>query len=432
MFGEILVILLLIMANGIFSMAEFAIVSANKVRLQQKAQRGDSGARAALKLANAPNRFLSTIQVGITLIGILAGAFGGATITERIAEYLNQITFIAPHSRGLALAIVVIAITYLTLILGELVPKRLALNYSEKIASILAIPLSNLSIITSPFVWLASAPTDIILFLLGSRKVKEPFITEEDIKLLISQGAQLGEFEKIEQEMVAGVFRLGSLRIEVFMTPRKEVVWLNINDPLEENWLKISSSTSSHFPVCDENLDNVLGAVSVKDLLSEFTTNPNKPINLRRLLKKPSYIPESTLALNVLELFKKTGVHFGFVVDEYGGFEGLVTVKDILEAIVGEIAEEGKLIEPQAIQEEDGSWLLEGMLIIDRFKEIFDIHNWPDEEEKDYYQTVGGFIMNEMGRIPSEGDFFEWRGLKFEIKSMDGNRVDKVRVVVNG
>ncbi|AFZ30527.1 protein of unknown function DUF21 [Gloeocapsa sp. PCC 7428] len=420
---EILIIFLLIVANGIFAMSEMAIVSSRKARLQQLANEGNAKARAALKLAESPNNFLSTVQVGITLIGILTGAFGGATIARTLAGYLQQIPGLAPYSQAIAFGIVVLIITYLSLILGELVPKRLALNNPERIAANIATPMRTIAAIVSPAVYFLSASTDFVLRLLGIGPSSEPLVTEEEIKVLIEQGTEAGTFEAAEQDMVERVFRLGDRPVSALMTPRPEIVWLDLEDSLEVNRHRIIDGGHSRFPVCQGGLDNVLGIVPVSDLLARCLSN--QPLDLTVSLRQPVFVPESTRGLKVLEMFKQTGTHIALVVDEYGVIQGLVTLNDILIEIVGDVPSDDDQEEPQAVQREDGSWLLDGMLSIDEFFELFAIKEIP-AEHRGSYQTLGGFVITHLGRIPTASDYFEWQGMRIEVVDMDGNRVDKV------
>ena len=423
---EVLFILLLLIANGVFAMSEMAIVSARKVRLQHRANGGDDKARAALALANAPNQFLSTVQVGITLIGILAGALGGATIAETLAALLKRIALLAPYSEAMGLSLVVIGITYLSLIIGELVPKRVALNNPEQIAALVAVPMGTLSAIASPVVHLLGTSTDVVLRVLGIRPPSEPQVTEEEIKVLIEQGTEAGTFEEAEQDMVQRVFRLGDRQVSALMTPRLEIVWLDLEDSPEENQHRMISSIHARFPVCQGGLENVLGIVQVKDLLA--LALGGQPLDLTVSLRTPLFVPESMLALKVLELFKQSGTHTALVVDEYGVIQGLVTLNDILEAIVGDMPSVDELTEPQAVQREDGSWLLDGLLPVEEFLEHLQIKELPGQT-KGSYQTLGGFVVTHLGRIPAATDHFEWNGLRFEVMDMDGNRVDKVLVM---
>ena len=426
---EILFIIVLIVINGLFTMVEIAVVSARKTRLQQLADEGDAGARAALQLMHAPNRFLSTIQIGITLIGILAGTFGGATFVEKLAARLSQIQFLAPYSETISIVIVVLGITYLSLVIGELVPKQLALNSAERIASAVAPPMQMLSVIASPVVRLLSFSTGVVVRALGIRPTSEPPITEEEIKIMIEAGTQVGVFEPTEQEMVERVFRLGDRKVSALMTPRTEIAWFDLDDSAEEIQRKLTASGHSRFPIAQGSLDNVLGVVHARDLLARNLVG--QPIDLRATLHPPLFVPEGMPALMVLDRFKEARSQIALVIDEYGGLQGLVTINDMLEAIVGDILLMNEVDEPEAIQREDGSWLLDGMLPIDEFKEVFPIQELPAEKEG-YYQTLGGFVMSALGRIPATGDHFDWGGLRFEVVDMDRRRVDKVLVVPVG
>ncbi|MEH2298608.1 MAG: hemolysin family protein [Nostoc sp.] len=426
---EILIILVLIIANGVFSMSEMAIVSARKVRLQQLANQGDPKAKAALKLAESPNHFLSTVQVGISLIGILTGAFGGATIANRVAVNVKHVPLLAPYSDLLSFGIVVLIITYFSLIVGELVPKRLALNNPERIASIVAIPMQALAAIASPVVYLLSASTDLILRVMGITASTEPQVTEEEIKILIEQGTEAGTFEEAEQDMVERVFRLGDRPVSYLMTPRPDIVWLDLEDSAEENRQKMVDSAYSRYPVCQGGLDNVLGVIPVTDLLARSFRG--EPLDLTVGLRQPVFVPESTRGLKVLELFKQTITHMALVVDEYGVIQGLVTLNDIMSEIVGDVPSTDGQDQPQAVQREDGSWLLDGMLPVEDFLELFGMEEW-QSEERGSYQTLGGFVITNLGRIPAAADYFEWQSMRIEVMDMDGNRVDKVLVVPKG
>jgi len=426
---EVSVVVLLILLNGIFAMSEIAVVSARKTRLRQWAEEGNAKARAALELANNPNQFLATIQIGITLVGILAGAFGGATIAKELTVILNDISWLAPYSHPLSLALVVGVIAYLSLIVGELVPKRLALNNPERLAMAIAAPMQVLSRVAYPAVHLLGLSTELLLRALGMRPSTEPLVTEEEIRALIEQGTQAGMFEEAEQEMVERVFRLGDRRVSAVMTPRTEIVWLDREASALEIRRTITESAHSRFLVADGSLDNVLGVVHAKDLLAHILGE--QVVNLDATLQQPLYVPESMRALKVLELFKQSGTHIALVIDEYGGIQGLVTPSDILEAIVGDLPEAGEQVEPLAVQREDGSWLLDGMLPVDEFKDLFDLGELPGEDQG-IYQTLAGFVVMQLGRIPAATDYFVWEGLKIEVVDMDGNRVDKVLVTPTG
>lgn len=406
-------------------MSELAIVSARKVRLQQLANQGDIKARIALELANAPNQFLASVQIGITLLAILSGAFAESTIARRLIPLLNLVPWLAPYSDALSSVIAILIITYLTLIIGELVPKRLALNYPERIASIVAIPMRMLANIASPVVYLLSASTDLVVRMMGIKPSTEPQVTEEEIRVLIEQGTEAGTFEEAEQDMVERVFRLGDRPVNALMTPRPDIVWLDLEDTAEENRKKMLDSCHSRFPVCQGGLDNVLGIMHVTDLLARSLSG--QQLDLTVSLRQPVFVPESTRGLKILEVFKQTGIHLALVVDEYGVIQGLVTLNDIMVEIVGDVPSAGELEEPQAVQREDGSWLLDGMLPVDEFFEIFEIDEIPTDH-RGSYQTLGGFVITHLGKIPSATDYFEWESLRFEVMDMDGNRVDKVLV----
>ncbi|MFM2062442.1 MAG: hypothetical protein RLZZ507_2112 [Cyanobacteriota bacterium] len=423
---EILIILALIFANGVFSMSEMAIVSARKVRLQQLANQGNLNAQAALQLAESPNHFLSLVQVGITLINILNGVFGGATIAQRLEKYVQLVPFLADYSQPIAFGVVVLVITYLSLIIGELVPKRLALNKPERIAASVAIPMRALATLASPVVHLLSLSTETVLRILGITPSDEPQVTEEEIKILIEQGTEAGTFEEAEQDMVERVFRLGDRPVSSLMTPRPDIVWLDLEDSPEENRQKMSASSYSRYPVCQEGLDHVLGVIPVTDLLARSLRN--EPFDLTIGLRQPIFVPESTRGLKVLELFKQTITHMALVVDEYGVIQGLVTLNDIMGEIVGDVPAQPGQEEPQAVQREDGSWLVDGMLPVEEFFELFGLEEI-DVEEIGSFQTLGGLVITHLGRIPSAADHFEWEGMRIEVMDMDGNRVDKVLVV---
>ncbi len=426
---EILIIFLLILANGLFVMSELAVVSARKVRLQQLAERGDLKARAALTLASSPNQFIATVQIGITLLAIVSGAYGESVLSKLILPILNAIPMLASYGELLAGIISVLMITYLTLIVGELVPKRLALNHPEPIAVAVALPMQLLAKFASPVSYLLGISTDFILRLLGIKPSTEPQVTEEEIRVLIEQGTEEGTFEEAEQDMVERVFRLGDRPVNYLMTPRPDIVWLDLEDSPEENRQKIVDSAYSRYPVCQGGLDNVLGIIPVTDLLARSFRGEQMDLTLG--LKKPEYVPETTRGLKVLELFKQTVTHMALVIDEYAVIQGLVTLNDVLVEIVGDVPTVDGQEDPQAVQREDGSWLLDGMLAIDEFFELFNMEELP-RNERGSYQTLGGFVMAHLGRIPAAADHFEWEEMRFEVMDMDGNRVDKVLVMPKG
>jgi putative hemolysin len=426
---EIVFISLLIVANGLLAMSEIAVVSARRVRLQQQAGSGNKGARLALELAQDPDRFLSTVQIGITLVGILAGAFGGATLSGELGAQLGRIPLLAPYSDVISIGLVVIGITYLSLVFGELVPKRLALNNAEKVASLVAAPMRTLSSITSPVVGILSLSTEAVLRLLRVRPAGTPLVTEEELKIMIEEGTQVGVFREAERDMVEQIFRLDDRRVSTLMTHRTDIVWLDIDDPPEDIACAITDSLHSRFPVAQGDLDKVIGIVHAKDLLACGLTD--QAIDLQAVLVPPLFLPEGTPALKVLELFKEHRLHIALVIDEFGGVQGLVTANDILEAIVGDLPVVGERFEPEAVQRPDGSWLLDGLLPVDEFKDIFGLKELPGEAQG-HFETLGGFVMKRLGRIPSVADRFEWGDLHFEVVDMDGYRVDKVLVVPSG
>lgn len=421
---EILFVLVLVLFNGLFAMSEAALISARSARLQEMAGNGDVRAQAASDLIDEPNLFLSTVQIGITLVGVLAGAFGGATIAVPLAVIIEGIPLLTPYASIVSVGIVVVVISYLSLILGELVPKRLALGNPEKVASTVARPMRLLSRLASPVISFLSFSTDTVLKILRVRPGEEPPVTEAEIGILIEQGARAGVFEEAEKNMVERIFRLGDLRVTALMTPRPDVVWLDILDEPYENRLKISESFYSRFPVCRGRIDEVVGVARAKDLLLHRLDG--KDLKLGSDLHKPLYVPESMYAFRVLELFKSVGEPFALVADEYGEIEGVVTLNDILEAIVGDISASEELEEPKAVMREDGSWFLDGSLPINRASEV--LREDLSAERPENYHTLAGLVMTKMGRLPSVADRFVWKNLSFEVADMDGNRIDKVLV----
>jgi putative hemolysin len=420
--GEVLIILLLVVANGVFAMSEIAVVSARKARLRTRAEAGDADARVALELAEQPNRFLSTIQIGITLIGILAGAYGGATLAAPLGEYLARVPALARYSSQIALGIVVAAITFVSLVVGELVPKRIALLHPERIASALARPMHYISIAATPLVALLGATTDVVLRVLGVKRPKEPPITEEELTLLIEQGTEAGVFEEEEQELVSRVFWLGDQRAASLMTPRQRVVWLDVDASDEEIRTTLRKHRFSRYPVCRGNIDRVIGIVDVRDLVARAAGG--EAMDIRRVMRQPLFVPDSIRALRLLELFRESGVHFAIVVDEFGGTDGVITLNNVLEAIAGH------LVEPEGerfVRRPDGSWLVDAAVTMDEF---WDELGLPERrtEGRRAYSTLGGFVVTHLGRIPAAGDSFEAFGLRFEVVDMDGRRVDKVLV----
>ncbi|MDN0074298.1 hemolysin family protein [Crenobacter sp. SG2303] len=417
---------MLIAINGVFAMSEIALVSSRKVRLQQWAEEGNRGAAIALKLSGEPTRFLSTIQIGMTSTAILSGVFGEATVAAELADWMRQFSSVARYASPVSTAVMVVIITFLTLIFGELVPKRIAMHNPEMIATVVARPMRYLSKIGAPLVKLLSLTTDTVLRLIGSGKSKEPSITEEEIRVLMEQGAEEGVFERAEQELVENIFRLDDRRLASIMTPRKEIVCFDLEDSAEENYRQMRESGYSRFPVCKGNLDQIVGMVSAKDMLNCLLAG--ETIDLAQAVKPPLYVPATQSPMQLLEQFKKTRTHIALVIDEYGELEGLVTMNDVLEAIVGDLPEADLSDEDEIVQREDGSWLIDGMLAIDRLKEHFDIDHELPGEDTGNVNTLGGFVMYQLGRVPAVTDHFEWQDLMFEVVDMDKTRVDKVLV----
>lgn len=426
---DALLILVLILFNGVLAMSEIAVVSARKARLRQRADEGDAGAATALKLAEEPTRFLSTVQIGITLVGIFAGAFGGATIAEKIGELLTAVPVLAEYGDAIGLVVVVAAITYLSLILGELVPKRIGLNNAEVVAVNVAQPMLLLSRAASPLVSLLTLSTDTVLRLMRLRPSNDAMVTEEEIKIMIAEGAQAGVFHEAEREMVDSVFELGDQQVGELMAPRPRMVWLDIEDPPELNWRIIADRTYSYYPVAQGDLDQFLGVVSSKRLLSALLAD-EKP-DLQSMLLQPTFVPETMTAWRLLELLRGANPRVGVVIDEHGIIVGMVTPTDILEAIVGELPDPGDPPDPVAVRREDGSWLIDGLVHVDELDELFGVGQLSDDE-RGAFRTVGGLVMKVLDRLPAVSDTIEWRGLKIEVVDMDGRRVDKVLVTPPG
>ena len=420
---EIIIILLLILLNGIFAMAEIAIISAKKHKLQKSAQEGNEGSRKALELADSPNRFLSTVQIGITLVGIFAGAFGGATIAKQLSSQLEAFPMLAPYHDSIALGIVVFVITYLSLVIGELVPKRLALSYPNGIAKVVAQPMDMLSQIARPFVALLSYSTDGILKLLRVKPSTEAAVSEEEVRMMIKKGTEVGIFELAEKNIVERTFRLSDRQVNSLMTPRKQIIWLEMGSSFDTIRNKVTKNTHSYYPVCKNSLDSVIGIIRTEHILTNYLIEDS--INLEKTLHKPLFIPSNTPALKVLELFKKSGIHLALIVDEYGMIEGLLSLTDILEAIVGDIPNISENDEQEIIKRDSKSWLIDGLVSIEEFKDHFQIKKLPDEKSGNF-DTLGGFVMNRLGRIPMTSDKIEYDNYTMEIVDMDGNRVDKI------
>jgi putative hemolysin len=420
---EILFIVILLIANGVFSMSEMAVVSARKTRLQKRAADGDKKAEAALGLIANPGAFLSTVQIGITLVGILAGAFGGATIAEKLVPWLKRYPAIEPYAEDLSFGAVVLVITYLSLVIGELIPKRLALHSPEKIASAMAGPMRRLSALTSPLVNLLEGSTNGLLRLFGLRESGEPPVTEDEIKILIEQGIGAGVFQEAERDLIERTFQMGDRRISELMVPRPDIVFLDLEDSPDVLKEVISGNRFSRYPVIRGAADNVVGVVRAKDLLVRELND--QPFDLAASMVPALYIPDTLPAFKAIELFRSSRRHMALVIDEHGGVEGLVTVNDILDALVGDIPSMDEKEEQAIVRREDGSFLLDGALPVDQLKQTLHLKHLPGEEDGDF-QTLGGFLMKRLGRVPAVADWLEAGGWRFEIVDMDRKRVDKV------
>jgi putative hemolysin len=421
---EIAIILLLVVANGVFAMSEISIVAARKIRLQQRAEQGDHRARLALDLAHKPEQFLSTVQVGITLVGVLAGAYGGATLAEPLAASLGSIPQVAPYAEGAALALVVAAITVLSIIIGELVPKSIGLRYPESIASWVARPMMLLSRVGGPVVHVLTASTNFIMRLAGFKPISGPSLTEDEIRAVISEGAESGVLEPAEESIVQRVFQLGDQRVAAIMTPRVDIEWVDVNITSETLREFLMSHTHTEFVLCEGNLDQVLGTVRAAELLPAVLKGG--AINLRGLLREPLFVPDSMPAFKLLEAFRSSHRHLALVLDEFGAVEGLVSVTDLLEGLVGSLPGHASEAIGAFVQRDEHSWLVDGSAAIDEAAEKFELE--PPAEEAGAYNTIAGFVMARLGRVPYTADAFDYGDYHFEVVDMDGRRVDKVMV----
>ena len=422
---EIVLILPLIVLAGVFAMAEIALVSVRKPRLQQWAAQGNTRAQVALELANKPETFLATVQMGMTFVGIFAGAFGERTLSMHIESYLNGIPPLAPYGHAISLVTVVGAVTYVTLIIGELVPKQIALHSPERFASALAKPMMTLSKVGAPIVTILNTSASVVLRAFRIRPSEEPLVTEEEIKVIMEQGAEAGLLEESEHETVRRLFRLSDRAVMALMKPRHDIVCLDVDAPAEQTMKQVVASTHSRFPVVRGSLDNVVGIVKEKDLLACCLSG--RPLNLADAVQPPLFVPGAIPAFRLLELFKKSRTHVALVIDKYGDVEGLVTINDFFEDLVGDVASADTPQERHAARRPDGSWLIDGKMPVHDFKELLNLGKLPGEERGSYL-TLGGFVMMQIGRVPVATDGFEAAGHRFEVVDMDGKRVDKVLV----
>ena len=402
-------------------MSEIALISSRKSRLETAAKKGSKTAKTALDLANSPNKFLSAVQIGITLIGILTGIYSGDKITEDVEFFVSGFSALQPFANSIAVGIVVVILTFFSLVLGELLPKRIGLNHPESIAKAIAMPMKFVSVVMAPFIWLLTSSTDFLLDILQIKPTADGKVTEEEIKAIIKEGTEVGEVQEIEQDIVERVFHIGDRKVNSLMTHRSSMVYLSLDDTVEEIKSKVLNELHSVYPVCEENLDEVVGVVYLKDLFANFEKGN---FQLKSIAKEPAYFIEHTSAYKALENFKKSKIHYAFVTDEYGVFQGIITLNDILEALVGD-ASDFDDDEYKLVANEDGSWLVDGQYSLHDFLTYFDM----DELTTDYeVTTVSGFIITELGAIPKEGDKLIWNKLEFEAQKMDGVIIDKVLI----
>ncbi|MFZ9332020.1 MAG: hemolysin family protein [Chitinophagaceae bacterium] len=420
---ELIILFFLIFLNGFFSMAEIALVSSRKARLEGQAGKGDQQAKKALNLALHPDKFLSTVQIGITTIGILTGIYSGEKMIDDVAAYLHTIQMFAVYSNGIATAIVVIIITFFSLVFGELVPKRLGMASPESIAKTVAAPMMLISKMAHPFVWLLTRTSSFILRLFRISS-DDSFVTEEEIKAIISEGTEHGAIEETEQEIIERVMHLGDRNLTSLMTHRSDVIWFELNDNEKSIREKILAEPHSVYPVCDKSIDNIKGIVSIKDMY----VNPDD-ISFKEVMKTPLFVPENITPYQMLEKFKQTKIHTSFVVDEYGTLLGLVTLNDILEAIVGDLPQQDEQ-DYEVVQRADGSFLVDAQIPFYEFLSRFEKAEWMNEGEHEF-DTLAGFILHSLEHIPVTGEHFEWKGFSFEIVDMDGHRIDKILVKVS-
>lgn len=402
-------------------MSEIALISARKTRLETAAKKGNSNARVALDLANSPNKFLSTVQIGITLIGILTGIYSGEKVTDDVRLFIESYAALKPYAQSLSVGIVVVVLTFFSLVLGELLPKRIGLNYPEAIAKGVAVPMKMVSIITAPFIWLLTITTDFILDVFKIKPTADGKVTEEEIKAIIKEGTEGGEVQEIEQDIVERVFHIGDRKVNSLMTHRKSIVYLTLEDNIQELKDKVLDELHSVYPVCSDNLDEVIGIVLLKDLFANFEKGN---FDLKTITREPFYFIEHTTAYKALENFKKTKVHYALVTDEYGVFQGIITLNDILEALVGD-ASDFDDDEYKLVANEDGTWFVDGHYSLHDFLTYFDM----DDLTNDYdVTTVSGLIMMELGNIPKQGEKLFWNKLELEVVEMNGVKIDKVLV----
>jgi putative hemolysin len=420
---EILIIIGLVLLNGVFSMSEMSLVSSRKFKLENAKKKGSTGAKTALELSENPSKFLSTVQIGITLIGILLGVYSGENLTTDVTDYFMQFETIKPYAHAAATGLIVVFITFLSILLGELLPKRLGMTFPEPITIFLAKPMKVLSIITSPFVWLLTTTNDLLLNIMGIKKTTDSKVSEEEIKSIIKESAEGGEIQDIEHNIMERVFELGDRKVNTLFTHRSEIVFFTLNDTWEEIKSKINQEKHSAYPVSSTNdLDDIIGIALLKDL---FTPSTNKDFSIKEIVKEPIYFNENTYAYNVLESFKKEKMHYGIVVDEYGTTQGIVTMDDVVDALVGDATEIDQE-EYQITQRDENSWLVDGQYAIIDFVKYFDIELKEDYQSK--YTTVAGLIIYNYNTLPQIGQKVTIDNYELEVIDKDGQRIDKIMV----
>lgn len=423
---DLIVIFLLLVANGVCAMAEIALVASRQVRLEQRAADGDTGAAAAIGLKANATDFLSTVQVGITLIGIVAGAYSGSRLAEPLAAILEPLPMVGRYASTIAFVVVVGALTYFSLVIGELVPKAIALSNPERIVSLVAMPFTVLARLASPIVRLLSVSTQAFLLVLRIRPAADPHPTEEEIRALIKQATRTGEVQAVEQEIVDKVFHLCDRRVASLMTPRRDVDWIDVQEPDEVLRAQISAQRHSRLLVCDGDIDHVIGVVYVEELLGEFVRGGR--LDLRAIARRPLFVPETVTAFALLERFRSEQSHTALVVDEYGTVQGIVTMTDLLEGLLGELPDGPAAQEAPIVERGDGSWLVDGDVTIDELRPRLALPELSEEEAAAQFHTLAGLLMTLLARLPVAGDIVSWHGYTFEVLDMDGRRVDKVLV----
>jgi putative hemolysin len=424
---DVFILLGLILLNGFFAMSELAVVSSRRARLVNMVSDGVPGAQRALKLSQEPTTFLSTVQIGITMVAIVSGAYGEGAFAAPLATVMDDIPVIGPWASVVSSAIVVVSIAYVSLIIGELVPKRVALNNPERLACIVAGPMAYLSLAATPFVLLLRKSTELVLRAIGAHNPAEATVTEEEVKTMIAEGTEAGVFERAERDIIEGVLRVADLSVRSVMVPRRDVVWLDETDDIEETLRTVAQSGHSRFPVASEDVDQIIGIIHAKSLLEQYYGSGQ--IDLKAAAVDPLYVHESTKVLRLLDLFKSSTTHIAIVLDEHGTVQGIVTPTDILTAIAGDLPEVADQTSPSAVQRDDGSWLLDAQMPVFEVERVLDVRGIGVDDAE--YTTLAGFVLSQLGRIPTEGESFQWRNWRFEVVDMDGRRVDKVLATVH-